>query len=1098
MGVEVRECPYGAAAHDELRALVRAHQGDDPLRPVTVVVPTNTVGVAVRRRLAGGGRGGGIAAVGVLTHRRLAELLASTHLGAGRRPVTTPVLGAAVRSVLAEDPGAFGRVAGHPSTTEALVGAHRTLAELWSGTQGQEPDAISRLAGRPRQLSREVVRVHRAVHRRLADGWYDEADLVDAALRAVEANTALLTDLGLVVLFLPQELAPGQAALVSGLGRRVQVVVLAGLTGQSEADGPVRRSLARWSSPPSARDLPPMAPAPVELLGNVRCSPQDTVVFTASDADDEVRNGVRHLVAAIGEGVPLERAAVLYATPEPYAALVHEHLVAAGISWNGAAARPLGDRLLARALLRLLALPDRGFRLHDVCGWMADAPILNTDGRRAPASAWAAVARSAGVVDGEDWDQRLRGHADRLRDGAAQRHPEDPRLSSRWPEVERTEALRAFVHGLRRDLAADPGGWNARVDWIKGLVHRYLGGDAYRASHWRSGEAAAGEKVEAALDRLADLDPVEPHADLATFRAALELELDADLGRTGKLGQGVVVGPVSSALGLVLDVVVVVGLAEGMYPAAVNDDPLLPADELSSVGAELPSATDRVHRQHRHLLAVMAASRRLVLGAPRGDLRRTTELVPSRWLLDIAGQLSGAGRRLASDALAVLAPTPWLQRVPSFAGGIAEIHMDSQDRNVDPAAPGQLALGLEPSLGLPAATEQEVRLRALPARGSALGLPLIVADPTISAGLRLQQARHSGRFTEFDGDLSGLPIPRPSDGSLVSPTQLEEWVRCPHRYFMHRLLGVQEVEDPDDVLELSPLHRGSLVHRVLELFVLQVLDRSAEQRLEPEHPWTEDDVQQLKAAFRTACEEFADQDRVGPELLWAREQRRTWRELYRFLGHDQGRRLATSSYPVAAELRFGFDDSPVGAVELELPDGRTVAFRGSIDRLDRRRDGSLLVVDYKTGKPDKFRVITQDDPTATAAKLQLPVYALAAQGWAAATGQHTEAATTTPVRSDYWFTVSKKELELIGVDADKAVLDRFAEVVAGIDQQIGAGTFPARPNESWGQWVDCAYCDPDGLGTAEGRRAWERKRSDTALVTYLALVEPADPKDPDA
>ena len=41
-------------------------------------------------------------------------------------------------------------------------------------------------------------------------------------------------------------------------------------------------------------------------------------------------------------------------------------------------------------------------------------------------------------------------------------------------------------------------------------------------------------------------------------------------------------------------------------------------------------------------------------------------------------------------------------------------------------------------------------------------------------------------------------------------------------------------------------------------------------------------------------------------------------------------------------------------------------------------------------------------------------------------------------------------------------------------------------------WVECAACDPDGLGVTELRRAWERKRADPALAPYAELAEPLD------
>ena len=69
-----------------------------------MIVPTNSVGVATRRLLASGelgpitSRGAGVVGVSFLTVYRLAELLAAPALAAaGRRPVSTPVVAAAVR-----------------------------------------------------------------------------------------------------------------------------------------------------------------------------------------------------------------------------------------------------------------------------------------------------------------------------------------------------------------------------------------------------------------------------------------------------------------------------------------------------------------------------------------------------------------------------------------------------------------------------------------------------------------------------------------------------------------------------------------------------------------------------------------------------------------------------------------------------------------------------------------------------------------------------------------------------------------------------------------------------------------------------------------
>ena len=65
-------------------------------------------------------------------------------------------------------------------------------------------------------------------------------------------------------------------------------------------------------------------------------------------------------------------------------------------------------------------------------------------------------------------------------------------------------------------------------------------------------------------------------------------------------------------------------------------------------------------------------------------------------------------------------------------------------------------------------------------------------------------------------------------------------------------------------------------------------------------------------------------------------------------------------------------------MELPLPDGRQVRFRGKADRLDVGSDGTLEVVDYKTGRSERYAGLART-PDARGTKLQLVVYALAAR-----------------------------------------------------------------------------------------------------------------------
>ena len=209
MPITVTTTPYGAAAHEAFAAEVARLKAGDPLRPVAVLVSANQVGLAARRAL---GRRGGVAAITFLTPFRLAELLGGSSIAAsGRRPVSTPVVAGAVRSVLRDDPGHFAGVARHPATERSLVRAHRDLSEIG-------PTGLDRLTA-PATSSRisDVGCAHRAVTARLRSRFSNEQDLVRAAVGVLPDEPPVLRDLGPTIVFLPQRLTSSQALLLRTL-----------------------------------------------------------------------------------------------------------------------------------------------------------------------------------------------------------------------------------------------------------------------------------------------------------------------------------------------------------------------------------------------------------------------------------------------------------------------------------------------------------------------------------------------------------------------------------------------------------------------------------------------------------------------------------------------------------------------------------------------------------------------------------------------------------------------------------------------------------------------------------------------------------------
>jgi RecB family exonuclease len=624
-------------------------------------------------------------------------------------------------------------------------------------------------------------------------------------------------------------------------------------------------------------------------------------------------------------------------------------------------------------------------------------------------------------------------------------------------QAARARALRRFVLQLIDDLAeaaGTPRPWSEHAAWAERWLLDLLGPVSRRVG-WPDAEHKAAERVEVALRRLAALDDVEGPVALEVFARTLAVELEADLGRVGRFGEGVLVGSVEMGIGLDLDLLVVLGLAEGSFPATVRDDSLLPDRERLAADGELELRAARVERQHRHLLGSLAGAARQLLCVPRGDLRRSAERVPSRWVLDLAAALAGSGSPWWGKDL-LEARTGWVHHVASFDAGLRH-------------AP-------EP------ATPQEHRLVSLLAAGGRLG---DADDLRTRAGAEVVRARRSAAFTRFDGNVggAGLAIPSPV-GSLTSPTRLERWASCPLSYLVEDVLRAAPVENPEDELEISALERGSLVHQVLEDFIGEVLDRSPSDRPGPMQPWTAADHQRIEALGRARCDEWQARGLTGRPIFWRRDRRRILADLHEFLDRDSAHRGARHTSPVAAELGFGFDgEAP--AVELPLPDGRTLRFRGRADRLDESADGSLHVIDYKTGGSRGYTGLSGGDPVLGGTKLQLPVYGLAAR----AHRGHAH----TPVHAEYWFVTTKGEFRHIGYDVTDDVLEHTRGVLAAIVEGIEAGRFPAHPDgSSTNVFVPCDTCDPDGLGTVDLRRQWERKRSDPALAPYAQQVEPLD------
>lgn len=783
-------------------------------------------------------------------------------------------------------------------------------------------------------------------------------------------------------------------------------------------------------------------------------SEQDRVSFFSAPGEGrECVEIARRILEEARKGIPLDEIAVALRSPH-YSSLLETAFNRAGLPayFLKGTRRPDPS---GRAFLVLLHCAQEGLSARRFAEYLSlgQAPLTDLHGAPPhPNGAWAApdleekelapessedsaegfipaprwwerLLVEASVLKGaERWRTRLAGLEAEYGMRAAEPDPESVRKESYERTAQQLSSLRQFALPLIEELEMlpdQPAPWTEWVEKLCRLAERAL----------RTPQPVLSQLLQ--LSSLGD----NLSADLTTVIKVLEgqllnLRLDPPHRRFGR----VFVGTPECLRGRSFQVVFLPGLAEGVFPVKLVEDPLLPDQERKKLSPHLQTRETRAAEERLRLRLVLGAVReRIHLSYPRLDAVQGKPKVPSFFALEVLRaargrfpllkELETEGIKASGSRLDWPAPPLPEQAIDAFEHDLAVLRLLLSDD---------------------------------PARAKGKARYLLVNNPHLQRSLSRRWLRWSERWTPYDGLIKPGPealadLQEKTLGKRAySPTALQRFARCPYHFYLACIQGLSPREELESNEEITPQVKGLIVHETQARFMLEGFPRNP---------------QGLNQALDEVAREY--EETLAPPILrvWQDEIERLRTDLqiwFQQLSEDD-----EPWEPLAFEWSFGLaPSSPRDPKSIESPvaiDGRFL-IRGSVDWVDKHsHNGQLRVTDHKTGNPLKgFLVSVQGGQV-----LQPLLYGLAAEhglGAPAASGR-------------LFYCTTRGGFKTRVVKLGKRERSDLLKVLETIDQAIQDGYFPVAPRKR-----GCARCDYRAVcGPLEEERT-RRKCEDPRLL----------------
>ena len=917
--------PASGKTADCINRILAVHK-EQPLAQVWVVVPNPQKAAYFKYRLAEAGGGMGVR-VGAFRNF-YQEILEEAGSFA---PVITPALSHRLIQETVREAYSAGELTHYAAIKDKpgfLSVLRDAFAELRSAMV--QPSDFLEYTREASPARRELAILYDRFLARLETlGWVDGEGQAWLAIKALENNPDLASRLSLVIAdgFTSFTAAKRQFLKLLSKPAGELLITLTGRVGSTrQVDGrsfDVLRELQRDLSP-EIHELKASPRLPEEILhmeqhvldpGKVnQLNTPKPFLLEARSQSDEAREALRWIKQLHVRGqVPLGACAIYTANMEMYQPLLRSAAEEFGIKVHFSQADPLNESPAVLALLSLLLLPLEDYPTRTLLNTLR-SPYFDFGLESKDLEGLENASQQAIIVSGkEQWDEAWP-LLQRSQKNAEEHPDEERRRKNRIAGID-LPALQSRLENFWL-LFSQIGTNRSQAEWVAWLEDTLNGLGFYeRISSERDREAcdSLGDALRALVlsESVVGIEVV----DYAQFIGDLQGTLVGTPVQEPLVARrnAVFVGKMVEARGARYEAVALLGLAEGLFPIVENPDPFLDEDLRNDLGLEQRIGR---HQASTFYQAFTRANTHLLLTRP---------------------YLTDEGEQWEPSIY-------WESTIKLFTkNSVTKVNPSKPLAQSDAASIHELLFWAVQQQNLQYSQDSELNKRW----------------NGLQKSHRILDARRAKRAQGmFEGNLSHLKDQLTLKFSPTyswSASKLETYKACPFRFFIDSTLKLEPKEPPK--LGLDAAQRGSVYHRVLEVVYtrvnqecvspLDILDKVAEE------------------VFGSAPNEFD----FRPSALWEVEKTELLKDLQNTLVELEDFRGEWET--VGFEQKFGIGSTPPLPLNI---DGHTLLIRGVIDRLDKNPEGSLRVIDYKSGSTHFSPFDLQNG-----SRLQLPIYALAAQ-----------------------------------------------------------------------------------------------------------------------